>query len=152
MVVEFQSLGGALLVALGAAPGACLRWWLVRQWSPTWAGRHRQRQLPGNAGAPWATMAVNGMASGALGVLAGWLVQYPQGELWLWLGVGFAGSLSTFSTLMVDVTLLLRTGHRQEALGLAGASVVAGYGLLVLGMALGGALAPRELDIPWDTP
>ncbi len=142
VVVEFQSLGGALLVALGAAPGACLRWWLVRQWSPTWAGRHRQRQLPGNAGAPWATMAVNGMASGALGVLAGWLAQYPQGELWLWLGVGFAGSLSTFSTLMVDVTLLLRTGHRQEALGLAGASVVVGYSLLVLGMALGGALAP----------
>lgn len=141
-VVESQPLGGALLVALGAAPGACLRWWLVRQWSPYWAGRHRQHQLPGKAGAPWATVVVNVMASGALGLLAGLLVRHPQEELWLWLGVGFAGSLSTFSTLMVDTTLLLRTGHRQEALGLAGASVVGGYGLLALGLSLGEALAP----------
>ena len=150
-MAEVQSLSGALLVALGAAPGACLRWWLVRRWSPTWAGRHRQRQLPGTAGAPWATMAVNGTASGTLGMLAGWLAQHPQEELWLWLGVGFAGSLSTFSTLMVDVTLLLRSGHRQEALGLAGASVVVGYGLLALGLALGEALAPWALDTPWGT-
>ena len=141
-MVESQPLGGGLLVALGAAPGACLRWWLVCQWSPYWAGRHQQRQLPGKAGAPWATMAVNGIASGVLGVLAGWLVRHPQEELWLWLGMGFAGSLSTFSTLMVDVTLLLRTGHRQEALGLAGASLVGGYSLLALGLSLGEVLAP----------
>ena len=141
-MVESQSLGSALLVASGAAPGACLRWWLVHQWSPCRAGRHQQRQLPGKAGAPWATMAVNGAASGVLGVLAGWLMHHPQEELWLWLGVGFTSSLSTFSTLMVDVTLLLRNGHRQEALGLAGASVVAGYSLLALGKVLGEALAP----------
>ena len=144
VVVEevVQPLGGALLVALGAAPGACLRWWLVRRWSPCWAGRHQQRQLPGTAGAPWATMAVNAAASGALGLLAGLLTHHRRHVLWLWLGVGFAGSLSTFSTLMVDVLLLLNTGHRQEALGLAGASVVGGYGLLALGLALGEALAP----------
>ncbi|SAY38971.1 fluoride efflux transporter FluC [Candidatus Synechococcus spongiarum] len=141
-MVEAQSLGGALLVALGAAPGACLRWWLVRRWSPHWAGRHQRRHLPGTAGTPWATMAVNGMASGVLGVLVGVLAARPQEEVWLWLGVGFAGSLSTFSTLMVDMALLLRTGHRQEALGLAGASVVVGYSLLALGLALGGVLAP----------
>ena len=141
-MVEAQSLGGALLVALGAAPGACLRWWLVRQWSPHWAGRHQRRHLPGKAGATWATMVVNGMASGALGGLVGVLAAHPREEVWLWLGVGFAGSLSTFSTLMVDVTLLLRTGHRQEALGLAGASLVGGYGLLTLGLTLGEAVAP----------
>ena len=140
-MVEPQSFTSALLVALGAAPGACLRWWLVRRWSPQWAGRHRLHQLPGKAGAPWATMAVNAMASGVLGVLAGLLVDHPQEELWLWLGVGFTGSLSTFSTLMVDVTLLLRTDHRQEALGLAGASVVVGYSLLAVGLAVGEALA-----------
>ena len=87
-------------------------------------------------------MAVNSLASGTLGLLAGLLMRHPQETLWLWLGVGFAGSLSTFSTLMVDVTTLLRTGHRQEALGLTGASVVAGYGLLCLGLSLGEALAP----------
>lgn len=87
-------------------------------------------------------MVVNGLASGALGLLAGLLVRRPQEALWLWLGVGFAGSLSTFSTLMVDATLLLRTGHRQEALGLTGASLVVGYGLLALGLSLGEALAP----------
>jgi len=87
-------------------------------------------------------MAVNMAASGALGLLAGSLMHYPGQALWLWLGVGFAGSLSTFSTLMVDVILLLKTGHRQEALGLVGASVVGGYGLLALGLALGEALAP----------
>jgi len=87
-------------------------------------------------------MAVNSLASGTLGLLAGLLMRHPQEILWLWLGVGFAGSLSTFSTLMVDVTTLLRTGHRQEALGLIGASVVAGYGLLCLGLSLGEALAP----------
>lgn len=140
--VEVQPLGGALLVALGSAPGACLRWWLVRWWSPCWAGRHQQRQLPGTAGAPWATMVVNVVASGALGLLVGLLMHHPRQVLWLWLGVGFAGSLSTFSTLMVDVLLLLKTGHRQEALGLVGASVVGSYGLLALGLALGEALAP----------
>ena len=131
-----------MLVALGAAPGACLRWWLVRRWSPRWAGRHQRRHLPGPAGAPWATTAVNLMSSGILGLLAGLLVRHPQGELWLWLGVGFVGSLSTFSTLMVDVTLLLRTGRRQEALGLAVVSLVGGYTLLTLGLASGEALAP----------
>ena len=141
MAVESQSLDQALLVALGAAPGACLRWWLVRRWSPHWADRHQRHQLPGKAGASWATMAVNGTASGALGVLAGWLAPHSQQEIWLWLGVGFAGSLSTFSSLMLDVTLLLSGGHRQEALGLAGASLVGGYGLLALGLALGEALA-----------
>ena len=141
-MVESRPFVSALLVALGAAPGSCLRWWLVRQWSPCWAGRHRRRQLPGRAGAAWATMAVNGMASAVLGLLAGLLAPHPQEELWLWLGVGFAGSLSTFSTLMVDMTLLLRTGRRQEALGLAGASLAGGYGLLTLGLALGEALAP----------
>ena len=141
-MVESQSFSSALLVALGAAPGAGLRWWLVGQWSPHRAGRHRQRQLPGKAGTAWATMVVNGMASGLLGLLAGVLRHAPQEALWLWLGVGFAGSLSTFSTLMVDVILLLRTGHRQEALGLVAVSLVGGYGLLVLGLALGGALTP----------
>ena len=141
-MVEAQSFGGALLVAMGAAPGAALRWWLVRRWSPHWAGGHQRRPLPGAPGAPWATMVVNAMASGALGLLAGLLAPHPQGAVWLWLGVGFAGSLSTFSTLMVDVIRLLGTGHRQEALGLAGASLVGGYGLLVLGLALGEAVAP----------
>ena len=87
-------------------------------------------------------MVVNGMASGVLGLLAGVMVHHPQAQVWLWLGVGFAGSLSTFSTLMVDATLLLRTGHRQEALGLTGASLVGGYCLLALGLALGEALTP----------
>ena len=142
VVHESPTLAGALLVALGAAPGACLRWWLVRRWSPRWAGRHQRRQFPGPAGAPWATTAVNLMASGGLGLLAGLLGRHPREELWLWLGVGFAGSLSTFSTLMVDVTLLLKTGHRQEALALAGISLVGGYSLLAMGLALGEALAP----------
>lgn len=87
-------------------------------------------------------MAVNGLASGALGLLAGVLARHPHGALWLWLGVGFTGSLSTFSTLMVDVILLLKAGHRQEALGLVGASVVGGYCLLVLGLSMGEALVP----------
>ena len=147
-MVESQPFSSTLLVALGAAPGACLRWWLVRRWSPCWADRHQQRQLPGQAGAPWATMAVNVMASGALGLLTGLLGGQPQEELWLWLGVGFAGSLSTFSTLMVDMTLLLRTGRQQEALGLAGASLVGGYSLLVLGLSLGEALAPWAPGTP----
>ena len=141
-MIELQPFYSALLVALGAAPGAYLRWWLVRRLSPYWAGRHQQHQLPGKAGAPWATMVVNVIASGALGLLVGLLMCHPQEELWLWLGVGFAGSLSTFSTLMVDMTLLLRTGHQQEALGLAGASVVGGYSFLALGLSMGEALAP----------
>ena len=87
-------------------------------------------------------MVVNVMASGALGLLAGLLLRHPREELWLCLGVGFAGSLSTFSSLMVDVTLLLRNGHRQEALGLTGVSIVGGYSLLALGLALGKALVP----------
>jgi len=138
-VIESHPWAGALLVSLGAVGGAALRWWLVQHWlSPHWAARHRRHHLPGPPGAPWATMTVNLLASGVLGLLVAW----PGDGLVLWLGVGFAGSLSTFSTMAVDVVLLLSTDHRQEALALAGASLVGGYSLLALGLRVAEVWAP----------
>ena len=111
------------LVALGSVPGACLAW----RW-----GVQRAPVLPfGSAGA---ALLVNLIGEARIGYLAGALAfAFP---LALALGIGFCGSLTTFSSWMLALALLQRQGHSFEApallllipgLGLLAAA--AGYGL-----------------------
>jgi CrcB protein len=71
----------ALLVALGAAVGAPLRF-LVSLW------------LPG----PRSTLAVNIVGSALLGALV-----HPSASTAALVGIGFCGALTTFSTFAVEI-------------------------------------------------
>ena len=115
----------ALLVALGAIPGAWLRFWLVNQLQPRLPQRH------------WATLAVNLTACFGLGLLTGLQGQgRAPATLLLLVGTGFLGSLSTFSTLVAELEACLAQGERRQALWLGGGSLLGGLLALAAGQAL----------------
>ncbi|MER7013079.1 fluoride efflux transporter CrcB [Saccharopolyspora sp. NPDC000359] len=118
-----------LLVAVGGALGACLRF-LTDRWVQA---RH-------DTGFPWGTLAVNALGSLVLGVLTGLAlfgVQAP--ELQALLGVGFCGALTTFSTFGYESVRLLTDGARLYAVLNVLGSVLAGIGSGVLGVVLAAA-------------
>lgn len=118
---------GALLVALGAVPGAWLRFRLVNHLEPMVPRKH------------WGTFGVNVIACLALGLVVG--LEQSCGEsarrLLLLLGTGFLGSFSTFSTFIVELYSVLQRRHWREALLLSGGSVAGGLLAIRLGMLLG---------------
>jgi CrcB protein len=113
----------ALLVATGAVPAACLRFLLVN---------HLADRLPSR---PWGTLVVNLLSC----FLLGWILPLlerpaaPPGASLL-LVTGFLGSLSTFSTLMVELLTLRSPG---SLLRLGFGSLVGGSLALMAGLALG---------------
>ena len=122
-----MALGDPVLVAMGALPGAWLRFLLVNHLQPLLPLKH------------WATAGVNLVACLALGLL----LSLGDGcgdlhRLKLLLSVGFLGSFSTFSTFVVELLQALGEGEAGEALGLAGLSVAGGLLALELGRWLGG--------------
>ena len=106
---ELQEL---LLVGLGAVPGALLRW----QVSLHWADRH---------------LLVNVAGAALLGLLAG-LPAAPRRQLLI--GIGFCGSLTTFSSWMLEAMRLISAGQISEALGLIGLTLGLGVGAAALGV------------------
>jgi len=119
-------LGEVLLVALGAVPGAWLRFMLVNRLEPVLPHRH------------WGTLVVNLAACFGLGLLSALRDQgQTPAALMLLLGTGFLGSLSTFSTLAAEIESCLRCGQRREGLRLAAGSVFGGLLALASGLALG---------------
>ena len=122
-----MALGDPVLVAMGALPGAWLRFLLVNHLQPLLPRKH------------WATAGVNLVACLALGLL----LSLGDGctdlrRLALMLSVGFLGSFSTFSTFVVELLQALGEGQAGEALRLAGFSVGGGLLALELGRRLGG--------------
>ena len=113
-----------LLVAIGAVPGAWLRFRLVNHLEPMLPRKH------------WGTFTVNVIASFALGLVAA-LVNHcgPDQRLGLLLGIGFLGSLSTFSTFSVELLQTLRSGLFKETALLAVGSVFVGVVAVLAGMA-----------------
>ena len=117
----------ALLVAIGAIPGAWLRFRLVNHFEPMLPRKH------------WATFAVNVTACFALGLVVALAGRCGPGQpLVLLLGTGFLGSLSTFSTFSVELLQTLRQGLRREALLLMLGSVLAALLAMFAGMVIGG--------------
>ncbi len=86
-----------VLVAIGAVPGALLRWQSGVQLGP---------HLGGSAGAD---LFVNLVGSFVLGFLAGPIPR--RTSLLLLLGIGFCGCLTTFSSWMLDVAKLMQAGR-----------------------------------------
>jgi CrcB protein len=117
----------ALLVAIGAVPGAWLRFRVVNHLEPMLPRRH------------WGTFGVNVIAAFALGLVVG-LEQSCTGasqRLLLLLGTGFLGSFSTFSSFIGELHAELCQGRAAQAALLAVASVLAGLAALKLGLMLG---------------
>ncbi|MGW5645555.1 fluoride efflux transporter CrcB [Saccharopolyspora sp. NPDC003752] len=119
-----------VLVALGGALGACLRFHTDR-----WVqARH-------DTGFPWGTVTVNAMGSLVLGFLAGVaLFGMPIPVLQTFLGVGFCGALTTFSTFSYETVRLLLDGARLFAVLNVVVTTLAGIGSGVLGVVLAAAI------------
>ena len=117
---ELQEL---LLVAVGAVPGALLRW----QSSVVLHDRD---------------VLVNVLGSLILGLLLG-LPYRPR--LQLLVGIGFCGSLTTFSSWMVNSVDLIVSGQLLEALGLIGMTLGLGLGGAALGLWIGRSVDALKL-------
>jgi CrcB protein len=117
----------ALLVALGAVPGAWLRFRMVNHLEPLLPRRH------------WGTLTVNGLACFVLGLLVSLEQNCGAGSqrLLLLLGTGFLGSFSTFSSFMGEVHAALRQGLRRESVLLVISSLLLGVMAVAAGLAIG---------------
>ena len=118
LTAELQEL---FLVALGAVPGALLRWQVALHVSD----RH---------------LLVNVLGAALLGLLAG-LPAAPRRQLLI--GIGFCGSLTTFSSWMLEAMQLISAGKIVEASGLIGLTLGLGLGAAALGF-LGGRYLVRH--------
>ncbi len=117
----------AVLVALGAVPGAWLRYGLVNRLEPRLPRRH------------WGTLLVNLLACFCLGLVMGLRgAGRLEATALPLLATGFLGSLSTFSTWMVEVLACLRQRQHRQGLALLLAALPAGLLALVLGLWCGG--------------
>ena len=128
--LEINAVAGSapevVLVGLGAIPGAWLRLKVVNHYQPMVPKKY------------WGTFIVNVVACFALGlVLALNETCAPSTEIALLIGVGFFGSLSTFSTFAVELLNELRAGQVLSAFVLAVASIGAGLLACAVGYGLG---------------
>ena len=130
-----RSLRGELrdlaLVAAGAIPGALLRWRLEA------IGTAEVGGLRGLVGADFAA---NMLGCLLLGLV---LAQSARRQrLILWAGIGFCGSLTTFSSWMLQLARALRAGQAWDSLLVLVASLLGGLVLVALGHLLGRRCQP----------
>lgn len=116
----------ALFVAMGAVPGAWLRFRVVNHFEPMLPRKH------------WGTFGVNLIACFAIGLLVSLQAScgLGAGRTLLLLGTGFLGSFSTFSTWIAELHDTLQRKQRREAVLLCGGSVL-GVLAVAAGLALG---------------
>ncbi len=106
-----------LLVAVGGALGASVRYVLASAWRSRF---------------PWAILVANVAGSFVLGLL----IDSADGNVLLFTGVGFCGALTTFSTFALDTLVLAREGRASAAtlnvvLSAAGSIAAFAAGLLI---------------------
>jgi CrcB protein len=116
-----MTLTHALLVALGAAVGAPLRF-LVNHWV-------RERRGTPAAG----TLVVNVVGSFVLGAIVGAGVGAAPSAL---VGIGFCGALTTFSTLALEVWDAMADDRHAHAVANVALSLTLGIGAAWLGWVL----------------
>ena len=113
-----QDLHELALVALGAVPGAVMRWQIASHFHD------------------------NDVIVNVLGAfILGWLFGLPiRPKRQLLIGIGFCGSLTTFSSWMVHCVTFISQGDWLAALGLIGLTLGLGVGAAGLGVLTGRAL------------
>ena len=127
---EIRDLG---LVGAGAIPGALLRWKLETI-AHTMVGG-----LRGVVGADFLANMIGCLLIGLV------LAQGPtRVRLMLAAGIGFCGSLTTFSSWMLELAKALRAGDATAAVGVLLVSLIGGVLLVFLGYALGEGLQRRR--------
>jgi len=86
---------------------------------------------------PWATFAVNMVGALLLGYFVARLRDHPEDSLaHPFLATGICGTLTTFSTLQLELFELVGAGHLGLAATYVGATLAAGFAFVRLGMAL----------------
>lgn len=113
-----------LMVALGGASGACLRFF-ISQIVLNWLGK----------GFPFATLMVNIFGSLLMGLLYGLIEQgiIAVSIYRTLIGIGFLGAFTTFSTFSLDTLLLIQQGEILKA----ALNVVLNVTLCIFAAALG---------------
>ena len=116
-----QDLLELALVALGAVPGAVMRWQIASHFHD------------------------NDVIVNVLGAfILGWLFGLPiRPKRLLLIGIGFCGSLTTFSSWMVHCVSFIAQGDWLAALGLIGLTLGLGLGAAALGVVVGRSLVRR---------
>lgn len=121
-----RELRDLTLVAGGAIPGALLRWQLELVAASATS--------PGLRALTGADLLANLIGCLLIGML---LAQPPQrARHYLWGGIGFCGSLTTFSSWMLELVRLLDHGQPLEAFLVLAVSVLGGLALVQLGYGL----------------
>lgn len=122
-------LVASLCVASGGGLGAWLRFLVGRAWVSALG--------PVRASAfPYGTLTVNVVGSLLMGLLIGLLARYgSHGEgTRLFLAIGVLGGFTTFSSFSLDFISIVERGELGLAMFYAGASLVAGFLCLFLGL------------------
>lgn len=114
-------------VGVGGALGGMARYGLAEAW-PVRSGRF-----------PWTTLATNLAGSLVLGVVVTVVVaQWPPSRyLRPFLAAGLCGGFTTWSTFMVESTLLVRDGHALLAAAYVVVALVSGLAATAAGMWIG---------------
>jgi CrcB protein len=86
---------------------------------------------------PWATFAVNMAGALLLGYFFARLRDHPEDSLaHPFLTTGVCGTLTTFATLQLELFEMVETGHLALAGAYVGATLLAGYACVRIGIAL----------------
>jgi CrcB protein len=116
--VSFQRHPGRKLAAIyaGGVVGALIRVGLAQAFPP------------GDGAFPWPTFAVNMAGALLLGYFFALLRDHPEESLaHPFLGIGICGTLTTFSTLQLELFDLVDQGHTGLAAGYCAATLAAGF-------------------------
>lgn len=109
----------------GGMIGALVRVWLSEA-APHGAGEW-----------PWATFVVNMAGALLIGYFVARLRDHPEDSLaHPFLATGICGTLTTFSTLQLEMLQMVETGHVLLAAAYVGATIAAGFLFVRAGMAL----------------
>lgn len=91
----------------------------------------------GPDGWPWATFAVNMLGALLLGYFVARLRDHPEdGLAHPFLTTGICGTLTTFSTMQLELFQMVDAGHLGLAAAYVGATLAAGFAFVRLGIAL----------------
>lgn len=121
-----------MLLSIGGAFGVNARYWLA-----IWVDRRVGPRFP------WATFSINVSGSFAIGLLSALLARLvPHPYARIFVIVGFLGGYTTFSSFSLEALALVQRGALGLSLAYMGGSVASGFLAVVLGVALGEALAP----------